>query len=183
VEGSFALGGEAPEAALARFEAELGACFARLLAEHDAASAPWDELGALADAFRDRSRELPESDARAHFDWWRRTTGSYKWQSDAELPNGVLSVPLALVPRLYARILELRYAMHRREHPAACDCAALIASGIRREPDSPQLESLGETSDGYHFGTEYRCRACESRWFCGEMDDDSNGVFWEPQLK
>lgn len=154
-----------------------------MLAEHDAASAPWDELQGLADSFRDRSRALPESVARAHFDWWRTATGSYKWQSGAELPRGVVSVPLALVPRVYEHVRDLRYAMHRREHPAACDCAALVASGIRRRPASAELEAVGDTSDGYYFGTEYVCRECESRWFCGEMDDDSNGVFWDPFVR
>jgi hypothetical protein len=190
VEASFgALGDETPERRLERLELELSRCFEALSAEHDRASAPWDELALLADAFRDRSRLLPDAESRAHFDWWRRTSGAYKpvLGSDGrlqapELPAGVLSVPLALVPSVYRRIRELAYELHRREQPSECDCAALIASRIERKPRAPALTPLGETNDGYYFGTAFECSSCKTRWFCGEMDDDSNGVFWAPEV-
>jgi hypothetical protein len=183
---SFEAGAEPPEALLDRLDGELAKCFATLLARYDRASAPWAELAVLADAFRDRTRLLPDKVSRAHFDWLRRTRGWYKAilapdgrLQPPELPVGTLSVPLELVPHVYRSIHELRYAMHRRELPALCDCQALIAAGIEREPKSPELRALGESNDGYYFGDAFECGCCKTRWFRGVMDDDSGSLFWQ----
>lgn len=185
MEASFAAGAE-PEALLERLDSGLEDFFALLLSEYNRASAPWDDLITLADAFRDRSRLLPDDVSRAHFDWLRRTRGWYKavlgpdGHSEApELPPGTLSVPLELVPRVYRRIRELKYEMHRREKPADCDCLALIASGLDRQPQSPDLRALGATNDGYYFGDAFACGSCNRRWFRGVMDDDRGSLFWQ----
>lgn len=187
VEASFAPvpAGEAPEAALARVDAEIAACFAALL--EAGAPAPFHELTALADDLRDRSRALPREVARAHHDWLRIVNGWYKLVVGADgrprapsLPAGAPSLPLALVPRVYERIRELRYALHRREHPSACDCAALVAGGLSREPASPELRRDGPSTDGYHSGDAFVCGACGAKWFRGVSADDHGGWFWEP---
>jgi hypothetical protein len=165
--------------------AELDACFASFL--YGDAPVPFAELRALAEEFRDRSRTLPEEVQRGHFDWLRVRNGWYKpvlgpdgRPCAPELPPGTLSVPMLLVPRLYEQIAELRYALHLRAHPSACDCAALRECGRFREPRSPELRSVGPTTDGYYFGDEFLCGACGARWFRGIGDDDFGTLFWEP---
>ncbi|MFO0579704.1 MAG: hypothetical protein U1A78_37495 [Polyangia bacterium] len=177
--------GVTPEARVTALEAELHACFAGMLAAKTPVSLA--ELQALADAFRDRCRTLPAEVERAHFDWLRLHKGWYKLVPGPdgrprapELPPGTPSAALTLTPQLYERIAELRYALHRRAHPAACDCAARIASGRFREPSSPDLRSLGQTTDGYYTGDEFLCGSCGARWFRGIGDDDRGSTFWEP---
>lgn len=175
----------APEAHVQRLCHELDACFAELLARET--PVPFAELTALADEFRDRGRTLPAGVARAHFDWLTREKGWYKLVAGPdgrprapELPAGAPSAPLTLAPRLYNRIAELRYELHRRAHPSPCDCAALVVSGRLREPRSPDLRPLGPATDGYHFGDKFLCGACGSRWFRGVGDGDLGTTFWEP---
>jgi hypothetical protein len=189
VEASFApiAAGATPEGVLAQLLARLAACCDELLAASDRAPIPFDELKALADAFRDRSRTLPAEVSRAHFDWLRIDRRWYKlvpgpggeW-GPPPLPPGTLSVPLELVPRVYEAIAELRYALHRRRHPSVCDCAALVARGTAREPSSPELRRVGPGTDGYHVGDEFVCGCCGARWFRGITDDDRGSPFWEP---
>lgn len=180
--------GEAPEVTLARLEVELAACFAALLTAYLPTEPPTPQLLAIAEAFRDRSRALPQAVARAHFErlaadnhWYKPVPGpDGRLQRPPGLPAGTLNVALALVPRVFDAIRELRYAHHRRRRPAACDCAALIAGGIGRRPESPDLRRLGPHCDGYYLGDELRCGACGTRWFCGVRDDDIGSSFWEP---
>lgn len=180
-------GADAAAQRLARLDAELAACFAELLAADAHTPAPFAALTALADAARDRSRTLPPEVERAHFDWLRRRNHWYKPILGPDgtlrapaLPPGEMSVPLELVPRLYRAIGGLRYAIHRRRHPAPCDCAALVACGAAREPRSPDLRRVGPECDGYYLGDLYRCGSCGARWFRGVSDDDVGAIFWEP---
>lgn len=174
-----------PEAHVQRLCRELDACFAELLDRE--APVPFDELTALADGFRDRGRTLPASVERAHLDWLTRDKGWYKLVAGPdgrprapELPAGAPSAPLTLAPRLYERVAELRYELHRRAHPGPCDCAALVAGGRFREPRSPELRPLGPATDGSYFGDKFLCGACGARWFRGVGDDDRGTTFWEP---
>src|SRR5262249_10989228 len=86
---------------------------------------------------------------------------------------------IVLIEQFYAQLAELRYALHRREDPSACDCAALLESGQAREPRSPDLRPLGKTTDGYSLGEAFLCGSCGARWFRGIGDDDRGTRFWE----
>lgn len=177
--------GTTPEAHLERLADELDACFAGFLA----LPAPPDlaALDALALAFRERSRSLPPATETAHVDWLRRKSGWYKLVLGPDgrarapaLPPGTPSAPLALVPRLFDQICELRYALYRRDHPSPCDCAAQRACARFREPRSPALRPLGRSSDGYYLGDAFECGSCGARWFRGIGDDDHGTLFWQP---
>lgn len=174
-----------PETHVQRLCQELDACFAELLAREG--PVPFDDLVAVADEFRDRGRTLPSSVNREHSDWLTREKGWYKLVAGPdgrprapELPAGAPSAPLTLAPRLYDRVAELRYELHRRAHPGSCDCAALVAGGRFREPSSPDLHPLGPATDGFYFGDKFLCGACGARWFRGVGADDFGTTFWEP---
>ena len=180
-------GAEAAARLLARLEAELAAIFGALLAADADAPAPFDALRTIAEAFRDRSQTLAPEVQHAHFDWLRRRNHWYKpvFGPDGELrapplPPGRVSVPLELVPQVFRAIAELRYAIHRRRHPAPCDCAARVACVEAREPRSPDLRRLGPETDGFHLGDLYQCGSCGARWFRGISADDLGSPFWEP---
>jgi hypothetical protein len=113
---------EPPKDRLERLERDLEAAFAELLSSHDSATTPFVELRAMARAASARSRTAPDDIVREHFAWLRKERGWYKpvrgpdgRLSPPELPDGVLSVPLAVVPRVFERIRELVYQLHRRE--------------------------------------------------------------------
>jgi hypothetical protein len=179
--------GEPPESKLSRCKTALAGEFARLLAEEkpETLHARLGELSALADECRDRSRAIPDDEQRQHFDWLRRDRGWFKpvigengKLRAPELPAGALSVPLEIVPVLYASITALRYELHRRENPAPCDCAAVQASGLKRKPQCPELIATGPASDGYHTGDGFRCSSCGTRWLEAATEDSRGTPFW-----
>lgn len=163
--------------------ARLAALFSALARD---ASVPFAELEEVRAALAGLCEGVSREARWAHFDWMRRARGWYKLVVDAEgrprapeLPKGSPSALLLLHERLCAELCELRYAIHRRDHPAACDCDALIALGLSRRPCSPDLRHVGPSSDGYYFGDLHVCGLCGARWFHGISDDDVGSRFWE----
>lgn len=172
------------EAHAQQLVARLGGLFSALGGD---ASVPFAELEAIRDELRQRGEEVSEEARQAHFDWLRRTRGWFKLVRGPDgrprapdLPRGVPAAPLLLHEHLCAALCELHYAIYRRDHPAACDCAALIAGGLSRRPGSPDLRRVGPSSDGYYFGDLHVCGLCGARWFHGIRDDDVGSRFWEP---
>ena len=171
--------GETPEARLAACEAEM----VRELASCGAAELV--ELDALSAEIRERARTLPADVHARHAEWLRVHHRMYKAVRGPngelrmpDIPAGVLSVPLELTQRFVEGLVQLRYALHRREHPSPCDCAALTDLAIHREPDSPALVSTGATTDGYHTGEGFTCESCGAQWFRGIGDGSVAWTFW-----
>lgn len=175
--------GETPEARLAAHDAAMQL---ELAAVSGCGAAELAELDALSLEIRERAKALPADVHARHGEWLRVEHRMYKAVRGPngelrmpDIPKGVLSVPLELIQRFIAGLVELRYALHRREHPSACDCAALTDLSIRREPRSPALVSTGATTDGYHDGEGFTCESCGAQWFRGIGDGSIAWTFWE----
>jgi hypothetical protein len=175
--------GETPEARLVVGEAEM---LRELAALSGCGAAEVAELFALSGEVRERAKALPADVHARHSEWLRVHHRMYKavFGPNGELrmpdiPAGVLCVPLELIQRFIRRIVELEYELHRREHPSACDCAALTELSIHRKPTSPALVSTGATTDGYHDGEGFTCESCGAQWFHGIGDGSVAWTFWE----
>src|SRR5262249_46642330 len=106
------------------------------------------ELAAL------RRVEIAPELRAAHEEWMRpRKHGSPQ--------TGTPCAVLQRIASLESRLRELHYAKALRDHPAPCDCAALVALGHRdRKPSSLRLiETVVEL-----YAYEWQCAACGMRW-------------------
>ncbi len=174
---------ETPEARLAACEAEM---VAELAALRGCGAPELAELGALSAEVRERAKALPADVHARHGEWLRIHRGHYKKvrgpngeRRMPDLPRGVLCVPLELIQRFVPGVVQLKYELHRREHPSPCDCATITELSLRRAPTSPALVSTGATTDGFHDGEGFTCESCGAQWFHGIGDGDVAWTFWE----
>jgi hypothetical protein len=124
------------------------------------------ELGAL------RRLEIAPGVHAAHDEWVRpRKHGSPQ--------AGAPCAALQRIASLERRAYELQYEQALRDHPGACNCAALVAVGHRdRRPSSLCLiETVVEL-----YAYEWQCAACGLGW-SEDRDCDDIGVRsqWRPR--
>jgi hypothetical protein len=120
----------------------------RVTDNHAALAAVEAELAALR-----RVEIAPEM--RAAHDAWARPRKSGSPQAGA--PCAVLQ----RIASLECRLDELRYERALRDHPGACNCAALVAVG--RHDRRPSSLRLIETIVAL-YAYEWQCEACGMRW-------------------
>lgn len=128
-----------------------------------------------------RQHELAGTDeGHVHMTWLIHSKRWYKlkYVGDPGPPRPDVRSPISDAFLWLTDLIQaLSYECVAVQHPgAACNCAAASAAG--RHPTG-NLESVGETSDGYYFGTQYECRDCGARWVCWIMDDSVGSARWE----
>jgi hypothetical protein len=87
-----------------------------------------------------------------------------EWARPRKHGNAQTGEPCAVIQRIQSlehRAHELHYAQALRDHPGACNCAALIATGHRdRRPSALRLIETVVALYAY----EWQCDACAMRW-------------------